>query len=99
MGSLRIDLLREKYPGMTDVEIAGSIALKEGYSTIVRYKSIPEREYNSFGCCMTDKEVIGYFTSSACHEVEIIYDRHMRSTDAIRELVREQLLRARGRIK
>jgi hypothetical protein len=87
MGSLGIAWLRTDYPGKTDAEIASLLATKYGYHVIVRYKNRGGGDYTNFGCCMTDEDVAGYFTSPYCHETEIIYDGRSKAIRLTLELI------------
>jgi len=73
MGSIGIKILRAKFPGQTDAEIAAAYAAEAGYHAIVRYKRAGSTEYTNFGCCMSDEEVEGYLRSPYCHDAEIVY--------------------------
>lgn len=82
MASIEIKVIREKYPGLTDQELAAIYAKDKGYSVIVRYKSSENGEYNNFGLCKSPDETVAYKNSPYCHDTEIIYDsRNNAETD------------------
>ena len=74
MASYPIGPERKTFPGKTDSEIASALAAEFRYLVVVRYKSSPSSDYDHFGCCKHDYEVAGYFSSSSCHDTEIVYD-------------------------
>jgi len=79
MASIRVETLREKYPGLTDKEIAAAYAKEQGYHVVLRYKASgpdisPASEYTDFAVCVLQAEVDGYFSSPFCSDIEILYD-------------------------
>lgn len=75
MGSITIQSVRDEFPDKSDREAAAAFAEKWGTLVIVRYKNTPDGEYHDFGLCDRPEEVDLYLHSSACHDVEIVYDR------------------------
>jgi len=74
MGSISIKALRSEYPGKSDAEIATKLAEGEGYVTVLRYKSRGSPDYTDFATCILNEQVEGYFNSTSCSDVEILYD-------------------------
>jgi hypothetical protein len=75
MGSISARLMREKYSGRTDEEVAAAMARESGDLVIVRYKSPPDAaDVDNFAFTPTSRELNGYLTSSDCHSLEILFD-------------------------
>jgi uncharacterized Zn-finger protein len=87
MASVRISIIRAKFPGKTDAELAAAYAAEAGYHVIVRYRSGNSREYDNFGCCMSDEELEGYLRSPYCHDAEIVYDRRFKAIRITPDLI------------
>ena len=88
MSSLRIDAQRARYPGMSDAEIAMTLAQEYGYIVVVRYKNSPQADdFTDFGTCQSEEKVHEYFRSSYCHDVEIVYDGRVGALRITAELI------------
>jgi hypothetical protein len=75
MGSHRISFSKEMNPGLTDYQLAeklSAIEPREG-GVIVRYKSSKNGSFDHFGSCGNIDMLKSYFSSSNCHDTEIIY--------------------------
>jgi len=74
MPSLLIEILRENYPGKSDVESARAYAQEYGYLAIVRYKFNSASDFTHVGVCRTESEIRDYMTSPICCDAEVLYD-------------------------
>lgn len=97
MGSLSISYLKESFPGKTDKEIAAALAEKEGYITVLRYKSLGANDFTDFAVCTLGEEVTGYFNSPNCQAVEILYDIRSQALTITPELLLRSKCKSCGR--
>ena len=75
MASVSINTIREMCPGMSDRKAAETLAHKEGWMAVVRYKSSPSGGFTHFGFCVNAADADLYYDSPNCHEAELIYKR------------------------
>ena len=77
MGSRSISSWRRQWPdqtrGKTGAQVAAEMGRKEGYGVVLRYKSSPGGDYDTFGTCHNESMVAGYFSSEYCHDTEVLY--------------------------
>ena len=61
MPSFGISVLRSMYKCDTDAELAAACAQKNGYVSVIRYRSSSNViEHDNFGCCRTVQETANY---------------------------------------
>ena len=87
MSSLSLFNLREQYSGLSEEDIAKTLAEKYQYVAIVRYKNQPDGPFTNFGCCDTQEKLDSYFESPYCHDTELIYDGRKKSLFITEKLI------------
>ncbi len=98
MASIHIAIMREKYPGKTDIEAAKDFAREFGYIAVIRYKSTPSApDYTNVGVCKLDQEISGYLTSPYCHAAEIIFDGRSATFQITEDLILKSVCALCGR--
>ncbi len=75
MATIDISYAKERYPGMTEEEVAAAMAKEDGYVVVVRYKLRPGKPYECFGVCWTYEEADAYLRAQHLTDVEVVYDR------------------------
>jgi len=85
MGTTSISGWRHQFQGLSDYELAERVSQQNvaGNAIILRYKSQENVEFNSFGSCANDNDVVSYFTSEHCYDTEIFYINPAVPLDAI----------------
>ena len=79
MSSLDLIALRKQHPGLSDREIAETLAARYDYVLVLRYRSQADGEYDNIAGCRDDGKIEAYDASPFCLDVDILFDGRDRA--------------------